>query len=72
MSATSKQWADLGERVAWTLLQAGIGVEAVNLLDVSPAWAAAIAGGLAVIKGMLAVQFGNGTAATLPVSVERS
>lgn len=69
--ATSRQWADLGERSAWTLLQAGVGIELVTLLDL-PAWAAIpIAGALAAIKSALATRHGNGTAATLPATLER-
>lgn len=69
MSAAST-WADLGERAAWTLLQAGIGEEAVHLVS-WPQWAVApIAMGLALIKGALASKFGKGTAATLPAKLE--
>lgn len=70
--ATSRQWADLGERSAWTLLQAGVGVELVDLLAL-PAWAAIpIAGALAAVKAALASRWGAGSAATLPPSLERT
>lgn len=71
MRASAKLWADLGERAIWTLLQAGVATEAIGLLDL-PAWAAVpVAGVLAGVKSLLAAQFGNGTAATLPSSIER-
>lgn len=72
MGATAKLWADLGERAIWTLLQAGVAETAVNLLDLPPVAAVAIMGALSGIKSLLASQFGNGTAATLPSSVERA
>ena len=71
MSATGKLWADLGERAIWTLLQAGLASEAVNLLALPPWAAVPIAGVLAGVKALFAAQFGNGTAATLPTSAER-
>jgi hypothetical protein len=61
-----RRWADIGERAAWTLLQAGVGVSVVEALDVPPAWAVVIAGVLAAVKGELATKFGDGTASTLP------
>jgi|1185.fasta_scaffold1810349_2 hypothetical protein len=71
MNTTTKRWADLGERAAWTLLQAGFGIELVELSGM-PEWAAVpIAGALAAVKSYLASQFGNGSAATVPQSVER-
>ena len=71
MNSTAKRWADLGERAAWTLLQAGFGIEIVNLSGL-PEWAAVpIAGALAAVKAALASRFGNGTSATLPARVER-
>lgn len=71
MNTTGRRWADLGERVGWTLLQAGFGIEIINLLDLPPVLAVPIAGALAAVKSALAQQFGNGTAATVPQSVER-
>lgn len=66
----SQKWIDLGERTAWTLLQAGIGVELVDLAGL-PAWVAIpVAGALAGIKASLAQKFGNGTGATVPASKE--
>jgi len=72
MNESGKARADIAERAVWTLLQAGTGTAVIAALDLSPAWSAVIAGGLAVVKGMLASQFGTGSAATLPTSVERS
>lgn len=62
----TRKWADIGERAAWTLLEAGVGVSVVEALDVPQAWAVVIAGVLAAVKGQLATKFGDGTAATLP------
>lgn len=71
MSGSAKDWADLGERVAFTVLQAGLGESAVLLLD-WPQWATIpIIGALAAVKAALAQQFGNGTSAALPSSLER-
>ena len=71
MNETGKKWADIGERAAWTLLQAGFGLEMVTLLDLSPWLAVPLAGALSGLKSVLAVRRGNGTAATLPSSAER-
>lgn len=72
MVATTKQWADLGERTLWTLLETGLAGGALTLLDL-PYWVAVpIAGALAAVKGALAQQFGNGTAATVPQDKEFS
>jgi hypothetical protein len=65
-TARRSKWADIGERAAWTLLEAGVGVSVVEALDVPQAWAVVIAGVLAAVKGQLATKFGDGTAATLP------
>jgi hypothetical protein len=68
--ADKQKWTDLAERTAWTLLEAGVGLEAVALLDL-PAWVAVpIAGALAAVKSKFAQKFGNGTGATVPVSQE--
>lgn len=67
---SAKAWADLGERTVWTLLQAGFGMEVVNLLDL-PAWVAVpVAGALAAVKVAMAQQFGQGSGATLPRDLE--
>lgn len=55
----------------WTLLQGTFATEAMTLLNLSPWAAVTIMGVLSGVKSLLAVQFGNGTAATLPSSVER-
>lgn len=68
----SKQWADLGERAVWTLIQSGVALAAVELLNLPEVWAMAVAGLLAGVKGYLASRVGNGTAATLPADLERS
>lgn len=68
--ADKRQWIDLGERTAWTVLQAGIAVEAVNLLDLPIYVALPLAGALAAIKAHFAQKFGNGTGATVPVAHE--
>lgn len=71
MSETSKKWADWGERLASTVLQAGLGESAVYLLAL-PEWALIpIIGALTAVKAALAAQFGNGTSAALPQSAER-
>lgn len=69
--AGGRQWADLGERAAWTLIQAGVGYELVTLLDLPGSWGVAAAGLLSVVKSVLAARWGNGTAATLPRALER-
>jgi hypothetical protein len=68
--ADKQKWFDLGERTAWTLLQAGIGLEAVALFDLPPWVAVPIAGALAAVKAKFAQKFGNGTGASLPASQE--
>jgi hypothetical protein len=68
----SKAWADWGERVGFTVLQAGLGEAAVYGLDL-PQWALVpIIGALVAIKAALAQKFGNGTSALLPTELERA
>jgi hypothetical protein len=73
---TKAQWLDLLERSAWTFVQTFLGVIlAAGLLDSASfdleAWkAAAIAAVIAGVKAIVAQQFGNGTAATLPAKDE--
>lgn len=73
---TKAQWLDLLERSAWTFAQTFVGVIlATGLLDAGStdleAWkAAAIAAAIAGVKAVIATRFGNGTAATLPATVE--
>lgn len=71
MTATGAQWADFGERTAWTLLQAGLGTELVALTGLPEVWTIPIIGALAAVKAALATRWGNGTSATLPASLER-
>lgn len=71
MNETSKKWADLGERAAWTVVQSGVALSAVELLDLPEFWFVLLAGALAGVKGYLASRVGNGTAATLPQHLER-
>lgn len=71
MNETTRAWADWGERVGFTVLQAGLGESAVYLLDL-PQWALVpIVGALVAVKAALAQKFGNGTSAALPVTLER-
>lgn len=72
---TKQKVADIAERAAWTLLQAGIGEAVIGLLtDRLPAWAwlaPLVAALLAVVKGTLAAKFSaNGTASTLPLALD--
>lgn len=51
------KWKNLVERAAWTLLQAGVGLEAVNLLEL-PLWLAVpVAGALSAVKTALATKY---------------
>ncbi len=68
---TARDWADLAERTAATVLAAGLGESAVLLLDL-PQWALVpVIGALTAVKAALAARFGNGTSAALPQSYER-
>lgn len=67
---SKQKWFDIGERSAWTLLEAGIGLEVVAQFDLPVYVAVAIAGALAGVKAKLAQKFGNGTGATVPVRQE--
>ena len=49
----------LFERVAWTAIQAGAAVAAVELTNVAPVWAVPIAAGLAWVKGLAARHVGD-------------
>lgn len=94
-SINKDQALDIFERVAWTFVQAFIGVFGVVALgwlqqlvtalaggtfvipELTSLQAAAVAGVVAgvaavvsLVKGWIASYFGNGTAATLPASVE--
>lgn len=70
MKFSGAQWLDILERLLWTALQV-VGADAVvQFFDWDTKWIVPIAALLAGIKGLLASKFGNGTASTLPVSVE--
>lgn len=72
MTATRGQrlW-DAGERVAWTLLQAGAGEALVQSVHVSQIWVAPVAAVLAAFKSAVAVAVSkNGTASMLPQSLD--
>ena len=66
---TKAQLIDLLERAGWTLLQALAGfLVAYQTDNVTLGIVVAALG--AIIKGLVAQQFGNGTAATVPVQDE--
>jgi len=70
---TKTQLLDLIERSAWTFMQAFVAVlVASGIFDTGgdfEAWkAAAIAAVLAAVKAVVAQQFGDGSAATLPAA----
>ena len=74
---TKAQILDLIERSAWTFVQAFIAVLLASSVlaggvstDVEAWKAALIAAALAAVKAVIAQQFGNGTAATVPVQDE--
>lgn len=50
---------DLMERVAWTAVQAGLGLVTVESLHVPTAYAALVAAALAIVKGVVARHVGN-------------
>lgn len=62
---------DLAERSLWTFVQAAAAVWLVTQsLDREALYVALVAGLVAVAKGLIAAQFGNGSASTLPQSLE--
>ena len=64
------QYLDVLERSLWTALQV-VGADAiVQFFGWDTKWIVPIAAALAIIKSTLATRFGNGTASTLPASVE--
>jgi hypothetical protein len=73
---TKTQLLDLLERSLWTFAQAFVavfiasGVLDAPALDGAAIKAAAIAAALAALKAVIAQQFGNGTAATVPARDE--
>lgn len=54
-----KYLKDLGERVLWTGVEAGLGLVTVEALDIPVAYAALVAAGLAIVKGWVAKHVGN-------------
>lgn len=67
---TNAKLADVIERSVWTALQVVSAVMVVTFFNLDPKWAPVIAVALAILKGLLATKFGNGTASTLPSSIE--
>lgn len=62
-------WKDWAERVAWTALQAALGLVTVEMFDL-PLWAAPpLATGLAAAKGFVAQHVGNPDSASLTSSI---
>jgi hypothetical protein len=64
------QYLDILERVIWTTVQVVSAAAVVEFFNLDPKWAVPIAVVLAAVKNILATRFGNGTASTLPASVE--
>jgi len=64
------KFLDILERVIWTAIQVVTAGGIVTFFNLDLKWAAPIAVGIAIIKNVIASQFGNGTASTLPISVE--
>lgn len=65
----SKFWADLGERVLWTAVQGGLGLVAVDALDLPVAYVPIAAAILSAIKGFVArklVSPSEDSASTVP------
>jgi hypothetical protein len=62
-------WFDIAERLFWTLLQAAAGFLAAFATD-NVYVGLATSGVAAVLKGFIASKFGNGTASSLPGTVE--
>lgn len=69
--ALRKKFADIGERVFWTAVQAGLGVVSVEAFDIPIAWAPVFAAVLSAVKSYVASRVGTGSSATLPQSLER-
>lgn len=61
---------DIVERSAWTLVQTTSAAAIVEAFGLPLTDIPIIALGFAVVKSVLATRFGNGTAATLPKSLE--
>lgn len=72
MTLNRKLLQDVGERTFWTFLEAGAGVVvAAGGFGVNVLKAAAVAGGIAIAKGILAGQFGNRRSASSLPAVRR-
>lgn len=67
---TKAQYLDVTERLLWTALQVVSAGAVVELFGLDPKWIVLIAAVMAAVKGLLATKFGNGTASTLPASLE--
>ena len=74
MWTKTKAWlkskADILERGLWTALQTLTAGGVVAWLDLDAVWIVPIAAALAFIKGAIAENFGNGSAATLPDTLD--
>jgi len=66
---TKQFYVDLGERVLWTAVQAGLSVVTVDQFDLNPIYLPIIAAGLAVLKGYVASYIGNPNSASTTESV---
>lgn len=62
--------ADIAERGVWTALQTLTAAGVVTWLELDAGWIVPVAAALAFVKGAIAERFGNGSAATLPGSLE--
>jgi hypothetical protein len=65
-----KRQADVLERGLWTALQVVSAEAVVSFFELDQTYVVPIAAGLAFLKGAIARNFGNGSAATLPTSVD--
>ncbi|MCU0297626.1 MAG: hypothetical protein MUF33_03785 [Candidatus Nanopelagicales bacterium] len=65
-----KRQADVLERGVWTALQVVSAAAVVEFFELDPVWTVPIAAGLAFLKGVIARRYGNGSAATLPMSLD--
>jgi hypothetical protein len=73
VTTRNQKIADILERVLWTLLQAGVGEAVVQSANISQLWVAPVAALLAAVKSAVATAVSkNGTAATLPESLDSS
>ena len=63
---TKKKLLDIGERVAWTAVQAGLSIITVDTFDLPAVYVPVFAAVLATVKGWVATHVGDDSAATLP------